>query len=415
VAWGLILIIASSCSRVPTRVARVDRTSSDATGAQPSRRSSTEFRVVTYNAGLAIGVVKFASERVEPAIGALLDLKADLLCLQEFWLEEHWRQLAVEAAASLPHIVRVSPLPIESVAPTSAAGGGVGDAPCSREEIGPVADCARRNCPNLSSDRLASCAVQHCRSLARGISSACAACITSDPVGTVDSILEPCIGSKAALPRGSISPTEIVPYGGSYGIGVLTRETILAQDVLRLEGDLNPRAVIYTRLRTAAVGEVDAFCTHLTPNTSDLAPTRGRSWAEVHAGQVNALLAWINEKADRARPILLLGDFNSGPAIVPNIAGRFPEDYERVAARGFVNAYLTPRVQCTFCDANPLNEGIGNDGTVIDHILTKGFAGQVDIERVLVDDVDLRVASKTVRGAYSDHYGLMATMRETSR
>jgi endonuclease/exonuclease/phosphatase family metal-dependent hydrolase len=396
-------------------VARVGGASSDAIGAPVPHRSSaaTELRVVTFNAGLAVGVVKLSSERVEPVIGKLVELKADLLCLQEFWLEEHWQQLVTEAAASLPHIVRVSPPEGQAHSPATAPKSG--DAACSREEVAPVADCARRICPGLSSDELAACAVQHCRSFARSMSSRCVSCITSNPIGTVDSILQPCVGSKAAVAQTSVSPADIVPYGGSYGIGVLTHETIVAQDVLRLQGDLNPRAVIYARLRTDALGEVDTFCTHLTPDVGALTPPPGRTWGDVHAGQVDALMAWIDKKADQGRPILLLGDFNSGPSIGAAIASRFPEDYATLIARGFVNAYLSPRVECTFCDANPLNGGMGSDGTVIDHVLTRGFPGRVAVERVLTDSIDVRAAGKTVRGAYSDHYGLMATLREVAR
>lgn len=241
------------------------------------------------------------------------------------------------------------------------------------------------------------------------------ACITSNPVGTADAILAPCVGAKVAAARAPASPPHIVPYGGSYGIGVMTRETIVAQDVLRLEGDLNPRGAIYARLRTEALGDVDAFCTHLTPDISDLTPPEGRTWGDVHAGQVKALASWIDAKSDGSRPILLLGDFNSGPPISATITSRFAEDYARLVARGFVNAYVTPKAECTFCDANPLNGGVGDEGSVIDHVLTKAFLGKIAVERVFVDPIELRVAGKVVRGAYSDHYGLMATLRGLAR
>ena len=47
----------------------------------------------------------------------------------------------------------------------------------------------------------------------------------------------------------------------------------------------------------------------------------------------------------------------------------------------FVNAYLEEdRPLCTFCDANPLNGGSGEGGSVIDHILVRGFEGRVVVD-----------------------------------
>src|SRR4051794_19592041 len=68
-----------------------------AKAAAPEKR---EFRVATYNAGLAVGVLKYTDERVEPLVRALSTERLDLLCVQEFWLEEHWQKLVHATAAT---------------------------------------------------------------------------------------------------------------------------------------------------------------------------------------------------------------------------------------------------------------------------------------------------------------------------
>src|SRR5262249_55550955 len=192
---------------------------------------------------------------------------------------------------------------------------------CSIDEVTPLARCARQFCGGLTSDGLASCVLKECRGFAKRLSTECATCLATDPTGTAEAILAPCVGSSANAKPAS-SPPSVVAFGGSYGIGVLTSQTIVAEDALRLETDLNPRAAIYVRVRTDAIGEVDAFCTHLTPDIGELTPPPGRTWADVHAGEVDALAKWIGAKTDGVRPVILLGDLNSGPAISDAPTGR---------------------------------------------------------------------------------------------
>jgi hypothetical protein len=92
------------------------------------------------------------------------------------------------------------------------------------------------------------------------------------------------------------------------------------------------------------------------------------------------------------------------------LTARFPENYAKLVSKGFYNAYLAePRPACTFCYDNPLNEG-GPEGTIIDHIFVKHFTGRAKVERILTNPIDVRVGARTVRAAYSDHYGLKATL-----
>jgi endonuclease/exonuclease/phosphatase family metal-dependent hydrolase len=381
----------------------------DAVSSMPrlaSNRSS--FRVATFNAGLAVGVVALASERVEPIARALPTLDADLLCLQEVWLDEHWQRLVAATAASFPHAVRIpADRPHETVdvaLPPEAA--------CSAAQVAPIAQCAKRNCAGLVSDRLGACVLGRCRTFTERISDECASCLAMHPTGSLASIVAPCVdksAAKATMPTSSLGP---VAYGGSYGLGVLTRETVVTQSTLRFEPELNARGAIHVRLDTEALGEVDVFCTHLTPDIAVLSPPAGRTWGGVHAAEVGALLQWIGEHSDARRPTLLIGDLNTGPPVGAFVRGPLADHYARIVAAGFTNALTAQRAPpCTFCDANPLNGGRGSGGSIIDHVLTRRFAGPIEVESVLREPVHLSVDGKDMTTAYSDHYGLLAILR----
>jgi hypothetical protein len=72
--------------------------------ATPARgpRPAGSFRAGTFNAGLAVGVLAHAEARVALVVQALVEEPLDLLCVKEFWLEEHWQRLVSAAAERLP-------------------------------------------------------------------------------------------------------------------------------------------------------------------------------------------------------------------------------------------------------------------------------------------------------------------------
>jgi len=406
----------ASCARAPMHVANnhagyATDTAPPVINESPPASAAPELRVATFNAGLAVGAVKFASERVEAVAHQLPRIDADLVCLQEVWLEEHWSRIADAAKDSLPNAVRLNVASRRADATSAATGA---KAVCSAREVAPLTQCAKRRCANLSSDALAACVIWQCRSAADRLSPECASCLASDPTGTLDTIVEPCVSARADKQATTVARAGLLAYGGSHGLGVLTREPVLASDVRQLGTDLNARAALYARLKTLAVGEVDVFCTHLTPDMGSVVPSGGRSWRDVHAEELDGLRRWIDVKFGGMRFVLLVGDFNAGPSLGSTIVSRFPEDYEKLVSDGFVNAYtLQPNALCTFCEGNPLNRGTGDSGSLIDHILTKRFDGFVSVEPILRDSVELRVGEGRVRGAYSDHYGLKATLRRT--
>src|SRR5262245_20372706 len=96
------------------------------------RTPAREFRVGTFNAGLAVGVLDYARERAPLVADALAALPVDLLCVQEVWLDAHWRAVETAARARLPYALR----PVPAATP---AGG-----TCTPDELRPVMACVRQ-------------------------------------------------------------------------------------------------------------------------------------------------------------------------------------------------------------------------------------------------------------------------------
>ena len=121
---------------------------------------------------------------------------------------------------------------------------------------------------------------------------------------------------------------------------------------------------------------------------------------------------------DEQAKVLVLGDTNTGPE-GKNYGTEVGANYARVTAAGLADAYIKDgNEQCTFCGTNRL-VGAGTPSVVIDHILTRGLTGSA--HRVMDGTVNVsittpacggtRETTETVTTAYSDHYGLQATIR----
>lgn len=362
-------------------------------------------RVATYNAGLAVGVLPHAAERAAPVVQALAALPADLICVQEVWLESHWRELAAAATPRLTHALRPPPAR-QSITR------------CTDREARPVLRCVQQHCGGTSEAGLAPCAVRHCGHLVTSLSGACTECLTRDPLRSLAKVTSECAPAGLQLPAAPTTGGATYVYGGSYGIGLLTNLDVVEEDFLRFESEQLARGALYARLRPPRTStDLHVFCTHLTPDSRSVAyPARAGSWKSEHARQVRELRAWIGQKAGTTAPVLLLGDLNTGPALAgAKVGARVPEQYASFAELGFLNPYLdgSNAAQCSFCRANTLNGGRGLGGSLIDHILVRGPLRALGIARVLDEPLELEVGGERLRSHLSDHFGLAATVSVT--
>jgi endonuclease/exonuclease/phosphatase family metal-dependent hydrolase len=363
----------------------------------PERAPVEPLRVATFNAGLAPGVVKHAGERAPEVVSAIAAEDLDLVCVQEFWLDEHWTALRAATSGKLPHVIR----------PAAHSDGGT--KPCAAAELAPVARCALKHCWSEGPSRAAECAMHHCGSLAERLAPQCLGCLGRHPLRRVGEILEECVDPSES--RAKLDPTQTAEgprfFDGSYGIGLLSSDELSDGDQLDLEAAHHLRAVLYGKL-----GEGDqrlhVFCTHLSPILQGVPHPGGGSWASEQSRQVDALLDWVDRKAGD-QPALILGDLNTGPGIA-RIRARLPEHYARFVRAGFINPYLDgAEPTCTLCYDNPVIGGRG-DGLLLDHVLVRGFRGRISARRFLDGPLELAAGGRRVTTALSDHYGVIAEL-----
>lgn len=342
-------------------------------------------KLLTFNAGLAVGVLPYATERVPHVAAALAEFDADVLFVQEVWLEPHWDAIAARAHERFPHAFRAP-----HVAPAVHGA-------CTAEEVEPLASCAREHCAGLEGEDLARCVVRSCAQTAFGMSTPCLNCIVSHPVGSLEQILTPCIGDEGAEPpatdteraRGGHSaygPPGLLAYGGSLGTGFLSRLPLEDRDVLVFEGStLNARGALHARIAWPGLGDVHLFGTHLSPGI-----------AHEQEAQIDRLFGWIEEKAGARARTVVLGDLNTGPNASPSL-------YRRFERAGFANPYLAG-------GDPPATFGHARSGWILDHVLFRGFDAEARAERVLDEPLAIDVGGRRVKTTYSDHCGVRATI-----
>lgn len=355
-----------------------------------NNNTPTDLTVVTYNGGLARGFVPYADDRAPLVSQAVADLEADVVCVQEIWLPEHVAQLSADATDTFPNQIFLEPFPDPNPGLPS----------CDASEVAPLLACFEEHCATASADELVSCVLDHCITEFNALSGECQSCLGANIGSTVEEMMAICAEGSYAY-----------AYGGSFGIGLLTKESIVAQDQIVMESSLNRRGVIYAQLDTPVFGTVHVFCTHLTAVFSDIPyPHEEGSWTEEQAAQITAMRAWVDQKAGTSSKVILLGDFNCGPGgqgFVPEIEA----NYDALQV-GYTNVYPgMTGATCSFCDSNPLNGGIDHgESVLIDHVLLRGFAADAAAELIFTEDITLTVDASTFQTKLSDHYGVRAVL-----
>lgn len=362
----------------------------------PEPAPPAEMTAVSYNAGLALGFVEATEARAPLTTERTAALQTDVLCVQEFWRDSDVAALTMMAAETLPNSIFMDPDP-----------GELGEESCQMGETDELLACVQgAGCDQICPDDLVSCVLSNCGAELGNVGNNCLDCLLANVGNELDDILATCEG-----------PSTPYAYEGSFGIGLLTGFDILSQDELVLESTTNRRGIIYAELDTP-FGPVHTFCTHLTAVFADIAyPGSFGSWEEEQAAQITELLAFIDEKAGEDGRVMVMGDFNTGPAGDGYIA-EVPQNYDLLISEGLGNPYtLTPGHTCTFCEDNPIvakDNPDDDSSVVIDHILIKGFtSGQGLADRILDDPLEVENCGEPINSAYSDHYGVRLTITET--
>jgi endonuclease/exonuclease/phosphatase family metal-dependent hydrolase len=351
-----------------------------------AEQDPSELRLATFNSGLAPLDVEHVEER-KPAVVAELAKQAaelDLLCVQEFWVEDHWQALVDATKSELPHALRMAARP--------------GDEPrCLPNEAGPLVTCAEQNCAEHSGFALQGCAEDFCGpELGTALSSgSCADCLINAVIGGKgsDEIAAACVAETGG-------GGDVAIFGGAFDNGLLSRAQPMATDTRALTSYFVRANVLYAKIPRDEGEPVNVFCTHLG---SEMAYVE-HDWKAEQRTQIEELLAFIAEKAPSG-PVVLLGDLNTGPR-TDSLTGEWPDHYALFAENGFSCAAPAPAA-CTYCPENTFRDADATSARQIDHILVKALEVR-DHNRLFTEPVTIAGGVTT---HLSDHYGLRATVR----
>lgn len=341
------------------------------------------FRVATFNAGLAVGLLPYVTERVPRVVHALAALDVDLLFVQELWLDAHWDAVREAVSGKLPHALR----------PPALAGRR--QAACTEQQLAPLVACATEHCAGLRDEALARCVVDRCARHGLALPTDCLNCIAHHPHGTLEEIVAACIGEPpaavSAAPAATATATTaryggLMAYGGSFGTGLLSAAALEDGDVLVYDSSINARGALHARVDAGELGRVHVFATHFSPGGAEQLP------------QVEALCAWVEAKAPRGRrePAILLGDLNTSPG---------SSLWRRITEAGFREP---DRVDDRATFGGGLGTGhVPGAGWRIDHVLLRDVPVRSSSRRVLDEPITLPGG---VPSTLSDHLGVLAVV-----
>jgi endonuclease/exonuclease/phosphatase family metal-dependent hydrolase len=363
-------------------------------------------RIATFNAGL-LDTVGWVPERRPLVNDAIAELAADVLCVQEVWLDEDWDALVEANDGVRDHVERIEPLP------------GVPGL-CTPEEFQPLRACSELMCPDAGPSDLSTCTISMCEPEVLALSGACGAClIDNGATGDLDMIEAACLGSGGGS-DGPVAPEDRSYFlGGAFGIGLLSKLPLNDVDTIVLDSSTSRRGIIYASIDVPELGEIGLFCTHLSAVLNGVRYEGSfDDWEGENTAHVAALLEWVDEKTDDGDKVVVLGDLNTGPAVSSkDIVAEVPESYAQLPEADYEDPFLDgPNADCTFCSSNPLvHEEDTGVGGLIDHIMVRGFDTEITADRIL--DGLLPVESDADSGVpdelpLSDHYGVEAIFFE---
>ena len=341
----------------------------------------------TYNAGLAIGFVPGANERLDTVAEGIAGIDADFVCLQEVWTPAQVDAVASASGTAFPHQFFPAAQQLTQEAPA-----------CPDGELEALLTCANETCDDACIDELPGCVQGGCPFQFISLATDCLRCTMANVGGAIEDIAAAC----------ETQTTEYA-YGGSFGTGILSKHPILSTEERVLDSTTNRRSVVHAVIDMPH-GPQDVYCTHLTASF-DLIPyprTEG-SWSEEQTQQVDDLRAFVDDTS--TGPVVALGDFNVGPS-GDGLTAEEPANYDALVV-GYDNPYLDLDGRCTFCGDNPLVAlgGDDNESELIDHALFRGFdAPTYSVARILDGALDHETCGASVQGAYSDHYGVSVTL-----
>lgn len=366
---------------------------------------------MTYNVGLAPGVVSMATPRIKPVAEELAKFReVGVTCIQEAWTQEA-RDAIVASLA----------LPAENVFYADSRGMGddlSGINVCSRGQIEPIAKCVRDSCQGVPDEDRTICALAKCRKKLIdlhglfGGGKNCLNCLVSSVGLHEDEVVRRCTDGKGVSHA----------YDGQNGVMLISRWPLKNREALLLPSSTANRVALFATVEIDGLEPIELACAHLSTH-NELPPShRGPDGALMFSDWDGEMIAQIDLVAERLtaragmRPQIFLGDMNAGPDLPDGISPAMPKVWNRLLALGFDSpAARADAPFCSTCAENTLRDS--SRSYLIDHVLTRDPKGGTDLEAVCARPVfDQRRVFRGYDGLWvdshlSDHFGTAVTFR----
>ena len=366
---------------------------------------------MTWNVGLAPGVVPYATPRTKAVAEELANFKSmGLICLQEVWTQE--AKDAVVASLGLPadQVYYVDTRGMGEEPPGSNA--------CSPRQIGPLAECVRENCADIdAAEETTVCANEMCHqelvSLYMDGGRDCLDCL----VASVGKSL-PAIEAQCTKPAPGITRA----FGGQNGVMLISRWPLVHREWELLPASYSNRVALFATIELEGREPIEVACTHastyaeMPPGYKEDGKTVFGDWDDEMIKQISIISGKLAKRAG-TRPQLFLGDMNAGPEIPPYVHAAMPKVWRKIVSLGFSSPAaqaLTPF--CSTCSGNSLRDADAQS-YLIDHVLVRDPPGGSRLEprcvRPVIDEGHMRYLKGYKDGLIeehlSDHYGVNVT------
>jgi endonuclease/exonuclease/phosphatase family metal-dependent hydrolase len=327
---------------------------------------------ITYNTGLA-PVLLYKRERMDPIIEEISKKDADVICLQEVWMKSDKDKFKRELEDKFPYSFHSTP--------GSDRYGG-----CTIPEFFSFIQCVLSD-PEGQAKCLQK-SVPADGSTDAEISTQCVECFLAQYLetnGYVKSIAQCPFGELGT----ALKLAKLDAYDGDNGLMIFSKHEFAQTWRVDLSGYFVRRGMLMAR-----IGDLTVGCTHFATETVvPYAGDKGAAGDKTAYDEENRLnfvetTEFMNNH--QKGPRILLGDFNSGPAVAaddatnqPEIDPYLPDNYGVAISAGFVKATPVPAL-CTWCyptEEKPFYD-TPKGSIIMDHILYKGFAAAPSVKEV---------------------------------
>lgn len=384
-----------------------------------------DLTVDSLNVALAGAFIPHEAQRRPAVMATLAAMPSDIVCVQEAWNQADKEAIAQAARMRFPHAVYYQhnldtpEEAIESDCPVTPAATTPPCAdPTTAMRLNTALMCLAQNCSTMpGSDQgqttTTMCAAERCFAQASGLlvtggpqGQRCYGCLAPNlPTESFASIRQRCTTSL----RGETA------FNGQSGVMILSRYPLSDQGQFVLPGTWNRRVIIRATATLPNGARVAVYCNHLTPRFDSVTfPYTGRygcgevtpdAWAHEQLMQARHLVRYVNSTAG-SLPAVILGDFNSSPAVPAGMVVEEARETHDALNMAFPEA-VPPGYQagCTFCPENSLND-MRTQPVWLDHIYLRNIpvASVRSLTRTYTQPmVDVPMG---MRVHLSDHYGI---------